>query len=133
MLDVAPTTALISTRINWIPYILGAVEAVLENVPIEKYVDGNVHGNDISAGFDRGWIEMLDLNTHIAVNGTQQRINETIEALNRGSIRVFQGDYIGVNPEDPSDTFDLSRGFTENEDSSSPTFHYVLEDVIEVS
>ena len=130
MMDVAPTTALISTRINWKPYILSAVDAVFKGETIEKNVDGNVHGNDVSAGFERGWVEMLDLNTYIAADGTEQKLNETIENLKRGTIQVFRGDYIGVNPEDPSDICDLSTGFQENASYSSPSFHYILKGAI---
>lgn len=132
MQNIAPTTALISTRINWIPYICGAVEAVMENKKIEKYVKGNVHGNDMSAGFDLDWIQMLELNNLIAAEGTQDKMEAAITALKKGKVQVFQGDYQGRNPEDLSDTIDLNQGFQENKDSSSPTFHYLLEDVISV-
>ena len=130
MLDVAPTTALVSLRINWTPYVLGAAEAVMENKVIEKHVDARDHGNDMSAGFERGWVEMLDLNSHIAVEGTSQKMAGAIEALRRGSLQIFQGDYTGVDPEDPSDICDLKRGYRENAESSSPDFHYILEGVV---
>lgn len=35
-------------------------------------------------------------------------------------------------PQDPTDTIDLSRGYWENADPSSPSFHYVLDGVIEI-
>ncbi|MBR2765515.1 MAG: BMP family ABC transporter substrate-binding protein [Blautia sp.] len=130
MLDVAPTTALVSTRINWTPYVLSAVEAVLEGITIEKYVDARNHGNDMSAGFERGWVEMLDLNSHIAVEGTRRKMQETIERLKNGSLQVFQGNYTGVDLEDPDDTCDLTKGYRENARYSSPGFHYILKNVI---
>ena len=34
MIDIAPSNSLISTRVNWVPYVVGAVEAVLEGKPI---------------------------------------------------------------------------------------------------
>ena len=132
MQNIAPTTALISTRINWIPYVCGAVEAVLQNKKIEKYVKGNVHGNDMSAGFELEWVQMLELNSLIAAEGTQEKMEASIAALKKGSFQVFQGDYLGVNPDNPDDTCDLNQGFKENKDSSSPAFHYVLQDVITV-
>ena len=52
MLDAAPSSALVSTCINWTPYILGAVEAVRNHNTIEKEVEGDVHGNDMRTGFD---------------------------------------------------------------------------------
>lgn len=36
--ETAPHTTLAGTRINWTPYILGAVKAVMDNKPIEKTV-----------------------------------------------------------------------------------------------
>lgn len=132
MRDVAPTTSLISTRIDWAPYVVGAVEALLEGSRIEKYVPGSVFGNDMCAGFDRGWVEMTDLNPQIAAYGTGEKLEKAIDALRRGTLTVFKGDYVGVDPEDPGDTIDLSGGYRENADGSTPSFHYILKDVITV-
>jgi basic membrane protein A len=133
MTDAAPHTSLTGTRINWTPYILGAVNAVMENKPIEKTVAGNVHpNNDMSAGFKENWIEMTKLNTAILPEGARSRIDAAIEDLKTGKCQVFQGDYTGVNPNDPKDTVDLRNGFTENKESSVSSFHYVLKDVITV-
>ena len=132
MADVAPTTALIACRINWTPYIIGAVRAVLDNTPIEKGIDGNRHGHDMSAGFDRDWVQVTDLNLHIAAADTREKLDETIAGLKKGTIQVFKGNYIGVSPEDESDTVDLRTPYTENRDSSFPTFHYILKDVVTV-
>ena len=132
MIDVAPTTSLTSTCINWTPYIVGAVGAVLDGKKIEETVPGKVHGNDMSAGFDLGWVEMLELNTQIAANDTQKKMNRAIEELKKGRIQVFKGDYTGVNPLDESDTIDLKQGYVENRDDSCPSFHYILNDVITV-
>lgn len=132
MANVAPTTSLISSRINWQHYMVAATGAVLNGKQIEKYVSGNIHGNDISGGFKEGWVQMLKLNETIAAQGTQEKINETIEALKKGKIDVFKGDYIGIDPFNPSDTFDLRNGYYENEKGSAPTFHYVLKDIIKI-
>ena len=132
MTDVAPKTSLISSRINWTPYIVAAVSALMKNKTIESVVEGNVHGNDIGAGFDLGWVQMLDLNELIAAEGTQDTIEETIKGFSSKTINVFKGNYEGVNPDDPSDVYDLSKGYTENKDSSAPTFNYVLKDVIRI-
>ena len=132
MSDVAPTTYLTGCKINWAPYILAAVGAVLEGKKIEECANGTVHGQDVSAGFDQGWVEMLELNRVVAPIGTQKKIDETIEAFHQGKIHVFQGNYIGVNPYDESDTYDLNQGYEENADSSAPSFGYVLKDVITI-
>lgn len=130
MIDVAPTTALIGTRIDWSPYICGAVGAVLEEKKIEDAVPGNVHGNDIGAGFEEGWVKMLELNTAIAPAGSEELIRRTIEEIENGKCRVFQGDYVGVDPNDPKDIWSLNIEFPENKYASAPAFHYILEDVI---
>ena len=71
------------------------------------------------------------MNQYIAADGTSEKISQLIEAFHKGAIDVFRGDYTGANPENPADTIDLNKGFTENEHSSAPSFHYMLEGVIE--
>ena len=133
MTDAAPHTSLAGTRINWTPYILGAVKAVMDNKPIEKTVAGTVHPNqDMSAGFKENWVEMTRLNTAVLPEGAQEQLKETIQNLRDGKVQVFRGDYTGVNPNDPKDTIDLRSGFTENKDSSVSSFHYILKDVVTV-
>ncbi len=132
MIDLAPSCSLLSTRINWTPYVTGAVEAVLARRPIEQAVKGRVHGNDMSAGLAQNWVEILELNKYIAAEGTAEKIAQLTEAFRKGGIDVFRGDYTGVDPTNEADAIDLRRGYTENENSSAPSFHYVLRDVIEV-
>ena len=130
MTDVAPTTYLTGCKINWEPYISAAISAVLSDKKIESCVKGNICGNDAGAGFDRGWVEMLELNNTIAAKGTKERIEELTEQFKKGEITVFKGDYTGRNPYDPTDVIDLRNGYIENQNSSAPTFGYVLDDVI---
>ena len=132
MTDVAPTTSLIATRINWTPYIISAVEAVIKNKKIESYVKGSLFGNDAAAGFDYGWCEMVGLNRLIAAEGTEEKIETTVRQFKNKSLVVFKGDYIGINPFDSSDYYDLRKPFIENAAQSAPAFNYVLRDVITV-
>jgi basic membrane protein A len=132
MADVAPTTYLAGCKINWTPYVLAAVEAVRTGKDIEDCVEGNVHGNDVGAGFEQGWVEMLEINDVITAKGTKERVQELIEQFKKGEITVFRGDYIGVNPFDATDTIDLNGGYQENANSSAPTFDYVLKNVIKI-
>ena len=133
MSEVAPGSSLVTARICWEPYVLGAVDAVMANKTIESVVPGRIHGTDMSAGFEKGWVEMLDLNLQVAAPGTQLAMDRAIEQFKRGSVDfVFKGNYIGVDPDDPSDTYDLRNGYIENERSSYPLFHYVLEDIITI-
>ena len=133
MSEVAPFTSLVTSRICWEPYVLTAVEAVMANKSIEDVVRGKVHGTDVSAGFEEGWVEMLDLNQQSAAPGTQEAMGSVIERFKRGNTDfVFKGGYTGTDPDDPSDTVDLNKGYIENENTSYPLFHYILSDVITV-
>ncbi|MBO4904986.1 MAG: BMP family ABC transporter substrate-binding protein [Lachnospiraceae bacterium] len=133
MSEVAPGTSLVTSRICWEPYVLAAVEAVMKNESIEKTVSGNVHGTDVSAGFEKGWVEMDDLNQQVAAPGTQDAMDREIEKFRNGNKDfVFKGNYTGVSPTDPSDTYDLRKGFIENANTSYPTFHYVISDIITI-
>ncbi|MER1994818.1 MAG: BMP family ABC transporter substrate-binding protein [Eubacteriales bacterium] len=132
MIDIAPSSSLTSVRTNWTPYAIQAVQAVMNNEVIEKVVEAHAHGRDLSAGFEYGWVELLELNKFVAAEGTQEKISNAIEGLKKGRIKVFSGNYTGVNPINPADTIDLSTGYTECQYSSNPTFGYVLRDFITV-
>ena len=133
MSEVAPATSLITSRICWEPYILGAVDAVFSNKPIESRISGNIHGTDACAGYEQGWVEVEELNHQVAAPGTQEAMDKAIDQFKRGNVDfVYKGNLVGVNPEDPSDTYDLSQGYIENENTSYPLFHYILTDVVTV-
>lgn len=57
---------------------------------IEKCVREDINGNDIGAGFEKEWLQMLE--------GTKERVDEMIEGVQRNL-----------------DTIDLQEGFHENE------------------
>ena len=128
--QVAPSSALVSIRTNWIPYILQAVEAVKNGVTIESVVDAHAHGRDMSAGFESGWVQLLELNRMMLDEDAQEQVNNAVEDMIKGHIQVFSGDYTGVNPRDPSDTIDLRDGYRENQTSSNPSFGYILRDCV---
>lgn len=132
MAELAPTTYLTGAKINWVPYMKQAVQAVLDQKKIEDVVVGNVNGQDIGAGFDEDWVQMLELNEVVAAPGTKDKIASTIEKLKNDQIEVFQGDYMGINPQDATDTYDMTKGYPENEKSSAPSFYYILKDIIDI-
>ena len=68
----------------------------------------------------------------VAAEGTEAKLNNAIELLKKGKINVFKGNYTGVNPINPADTIDLNAGYTEHQNSSNPSFDYILRDVIVV-
>lgn len=133
MSEVAPGSSLVTSRICWEPYVLSAVEAVMTNKEIEAVVSGHIHGTDISAGFDKGWVEMEDLNLQVAAPGTQKAMDNAINQFKLGYVNfVFRGNYTGVDPDNESDTIDLKNGYIENENTSYPLFHYILKDIITI-
>ena len=132
MMDTAPSCALVSIRTNWAPYVIQATKAVMEGRMIEQVVEAHAHGRDLSAGFEYGWVELLELNEYIAAEGTREKIDSVVESLKKGKIKVFSGNYTGVNPLDPTDTIDLNNEYKENRNSSNPTFGYILDDCIMV-
>ena len=128
MLDTMPNCAMVSIRTNWIPYITEAVQAVIDGNPIEKAVNGNVHGRDMSAGFDCGWVELLDLNQFIVPEGTKEAVDKAIDDLKKGKLKVYSGDYTGVNPRNRGDVINLNEEeFIENQYSSIASFIYRIE------
>lgn len=129
MSDVAPMTHILSSRINWEPYIMAAAEAVRLGKPIEKNIEGKVCGNDAFAGFQYDWVELTDLNEIAAAPGTKERLDNIVEEFIQGNVQVFQGNYTGTNPFDETDTIDLREGYIENREQSAPSFCYVLDDI----
>ena len=133
MSEVAPFSSLVTARINWDPYVLGAVDAVMSNEVIEKVIPGHVNDNDMWAGFENGWVEIEDLNQQVAPSGTQEAMDRAIDKFKKGNVDfVFKGNYTGTDLNDPSDTWDFRKGYVENANTSYPLFHYVLPDIITV-
>lgn len=132
MTDVAPTRSLVSCSVDYSYYFEQSIDALLNGKNIEDCIDGDTFGQDAMAGFDKGWVRVLDMNDTITADNTKQVVEETIEMLEKGEKEVFYGPFTGVNPFDENERIDLSTPYHENENSSSPTFHYILDEVITV-
>ena len=115
MSEVAPGTSLVTSRICWEPYVLSAVEAVMTDKKIETVVSAKIWGNDVSAGFEKGWVEMMDLNLTIAAPGTQDAIDKAIDQFKRGNNDMVFG-----------------TGYIENNHSSYPLFDDIPTDIITI-
>ena len=125
MTDVAPNTCLISSRQDYAPYEVAAVQAVMDGteLPVDQH-----------AGFDEGWVAMTPLNTAIAAEGTQEKIDEVEASFKDHSLKatdVFKGPYTATNPY-TNETIDLTDGFDENATQSAPAFGYVINDIITI-
>ena len=81
-ISIAPTTALISSKINWEPYM---------KLIIEKTRDGK--GKEIPydwcGGIEEGSVALTELNTKVAVPGTQEAIDAAIAQFKAGTLKVF--------------------------------------------
>ena len=81
-ISIAPTTALISSKINWEPYM---------KLIIEKTRDGK--GNEIPydwcGGIAEGSVQLTELNAAVAADGTQEAIDAAIAAFAAGTLKVF--------------------------------------------
>ena len=131
-IDSGSTVTLATPRTNWDPYMVNAVKAVRSRKPIEEIVSGNVHGNDICAGFDQKWLEIIDLDENIIAQGTSEKVQKVISDIIDGKVDIFRGDYVGVDMANVRLRIDLNEGYKENSSSSKPTFHYILKDVITI-
>lgn len=132
MTDVAPTRSLVSCSVDYSYYFEQSIYALIHKKKIEDCIDGKVYGQDSMAGIDKGWVRILDINYGILPKNINKVVDSTIRKLEDGDIQVYSGDFTGVNPYDENDRIDLTNPFIENEKSSSPTFSYVLDDVITV-
>lgn len=132
MTDVAPTTSLVSCRINWAPYVTKATEALLKKKNIESYIKSKLKGNDVGFGFDKKWVEIIGLNNLIVPKDTIEEMEKVISKFESNNLTVFQGDFIGMNPFDDEDVWNLRTPYYENEKQSAPSFCYILKSAITV-
>jgi basic membrane protein A len=81
-ISIAPTTALISSKIDWTPYM---------KLIIEKTRDGK--GSEIPydwcGGIKEGSVKLTELNTACAAPGTQEAIDAALEQFKAGTLKVF--------------------------------------------
>lgn len=78
--DACPNTYIISSRINWVPYYKYAIQAV---------EDGSSIDTDWTGTLSTGSVELTDLNTSVAADGTQAKLDEVKGKLEDGSLHVF--------------------------------------------
>ncbi len=132
MTDVAPTRSLVSCCADYSYYFEQSIYALLHDKKIEDCIDGKTYGQDAMAGLDKNWVRILDINEAIVPKETDQIVEDTVNDLISGKKQVFSGNLTGVDPYDSTKRIDLNTPYIENETSSSPTFSYILDDVIKI-
>ena len=129
MAGVAPEASLISSRIDWSVYFEYLFTCA---------VNGETPAKDWTAGMAEGAVVLTDLNTAIAAEGTQAKMDEVIAGLADGSINVFAGPWSGTGTAygaDAPDTLTMAEGefFKEsdvaNGQTSAPYFYWILEGI----
>ena len=75
-----PNTYIISSRIDWAPYYVYAIQAVIDGKSIDADWTGTLATKSVV---------LSDLNTNVAADGTQAAIDEAIKKLESGELHVF--------------------------------------------
>ena len=89
-INLGPTTALISSKINWAPYYKMIIDAVSK---------GESFATDWCGTFATGSVELTELNTAAAAPGTQEAIDKAKADIIAGTLKVFDTANWTVNGE----------------------------------
>ena len=79
-IDAGPNTFIVSSRINWVPYMEYMITCVLNGEPIDT---------DWTGTLALGSVELTDVNAAVAAPGTAEAIAEAKAALENGTLKVF--------------------------------------------
>jgi basic membrane protein A len=97
-ISVGPNTYIISSRINWEPYYEFAIQAAANGEAIPADWTGTIATDSV---------QLLELNTAVAADGTQAAIDEAKAAMLAGTLHVFDTKKFTV-------TVDLEKGLNVN-------------------
>lgn len=133
MIDVAPTTALTSSQVNWGPYYTYAVKSVMEGTEISV---------DWCEGYADGAVRLTELNEATIAEGTAEKVAEVEEALKSGELKVFDIEKWTVGGEKVTSTVNvdgyygleyiIDGAFAESELASAPSFAFVIDGITEL-
>lgn len=79
-ISVGPKTYIISSKIDWTPYLEYAIKATMDGEKIDA---------DWTGTLATGSVALTDLNADVAADGTAEKIEEVKKGLEDGSIHVF--------------------------------------------
>ena len=78
--SVGPNTYIISSRIDWAPYYVYAIQVAMDGKTIDADWTGTLATKSVV---------LSDLNTNVAADGTQAAIDEAMKKLENGELHVF--------------------------------------------
>ncbi len=87
-ISMGPTTAIISSKIDWAPYF---------KLIIDNYVAGKAIPADYCGTIETGSVALTELNTAVAAPGTAEKIEELKAKLISGELKVFDTSRFTVN------------------------------------
>ena len=87
-ISMAPTTALISSKIDWTPYFRMIINAELKGEKIPADWCGTIASESVL---------LTELNEAVAAEGTQKAIDDAIAAFKAGTLKVFDTSKFTVN------------------------------------
>lgn len=124
MISVAPNAALVSARINWGAYYEYALDCLLAGEAIDQ---------DWCGSYAEGACYLSDLNEAVIADGTKEAIEAAAAGIADGSVQVFAGPLHGVNAD--GQELNLAEGefYAENENSSAPSFAYIIDGITVLS
>ena len=85
-----PNTFIVSSRINWVPYMEHMINCVANGEAIEADWTGTI---------ETGSVELSEVNEAAAAAGTVQKLEEVKAALQDGSVKVYDTATFTVNGE----------------------------------
>ena len=103
------------------------------SLDIMRLLEGEEIPQDWCGSYADGACGLTDLNASAVASGTAQAIQDAAAALEEGSLQVFAGPLHGVAGD--GEVLSLGDGdyYTENQDSSTPTFHYIVDGITVLS
>lgn len=78
--SACPNTFIVSSRIDWAPYLEYAIKAVM---------DGTEIAHDWTGDLTTGSVVLTDVNEQAAAAGTQEAIDKAVEEMKAGTLHVF--------------------------------------------
>ncbi len=88
--DACPNTFIVSSRINWAPYMKHMIEATINGEAIEADWTGTIATDSV---------QLSEINELAAAEGTAAKLEEVKAALEDGSLKVFDTNTFTVNGE----------------------------------
>ena len=88
--SVGPNTYIISSRINWVPYMEHIIKCAAAGEPIEADWTGTIQ---------TGSVELTELNEDVAAEGTAEKLAEVQAEIEAGTLHVFDTAAFTVNGE----------------------------------